>query len=427
MKKIKILTIVLISILITMIAFGGIYTNNLNAMQNIVKEYNFTTDLEGTRVVSYTVSDNALEEDKNLENYKKAREIILKRLEMVNVPSYTVGLNEKTGRIDVNLIENIDTDNFIAMINQTGDFQIIDTETEEVLLSKENLKDVQIMTGATSYDSYSQIINLQFNFKDEYVAKLEEITKTYAEIEETEEVVEEESEEVEDAENEEVETEEEVQKTVSVILNGQELETTSFPEILTEGNISINIGTATDEASFQELIIQAVNVKAGLDTDTIPLELDLVQNKYIKSAYDGTTIINTVVILGLILSALVFILKLESKGVMATIITLITISSLLIVLRYANVEITLMSLAGLAVVFVLNAVLTIRVFKAEAEDSGKAILKTMVEIAPVIIIAVVFTFVSAIAMKSLGMIMFWGILLTLVVNYLITKNIANTK
>ena len=46
MKKLKMLTIVLVVILITMIAFGGIYIQKQNRMENIIKNYSYAMDLK---------------------------------------------------------------------------------------------------------------------------------------------------------------------------------------------------------------------------------------------------------------------------------------------------------------------------------------------------------------------------------------------
>lgn len=56
MKKIKILTITLAIILITMIAFFGIYTQVQNRMENQVKDYEYAMDLKGSRNIRLTVN-----------------------------------------------------------------------------------------------------------------------------------------------------------------------------------------------------------------------------------------------------------------------------------------------------------------------------------------------------------------------------------
>ena len=76
MKKVKILTITLAIILITAIAFGGIYVQKQNRMENVVEDYKYAMDLEGTRTVkleldtgtSTVVKDSEGKEVKDTEN-----------------------------------------------------------------------------------------------------------------------------------------------------------------------------------------------------------------------------------------------------------------------------------------------------------------------------------------------------------------------
>ena len=116
MKKVKILTIILAIILISAIAFLGVYSQVQNRMENKVKSYDYAMDLKGVREVrlkvssenktiikdkdgkdvedsedlrdelitqnGYTKEDTPYnpEETLTLENYEKSKEVIEKRL-----------------------------------------------------------------------------------------------------------------------------------------------------------------------------------------------------------------------------------------------------------------------------------------------------------------------------------------------------------
>ena len=56
MKKIKILTITLAIIAITMIAFFGVYTQEPNRMENQMKDYSLAMDLKGSRNIRLKVN-----------------------------------------------------------------------------------------------------------------------------------------------------------------------------------------------------------------------------------------------------------------------------------------------------------------------------------------------------------------------------------
>ena len=79
MKAIKLTTIILLIVLISMIGFFGIYKQNKNQMSNIIKDYTYAMDINGARNVRLVV-DTENEEEKTVENYKKAQKIIEKRL-----------------------------------------------------------------------------------------------------------------------------------------------------------------------------------------------------------------------------------------------------------------------------------------------------------------------------------------------------------
>ena len=55
MKKVKILTITLLIIAITMIAFIGVYTQKQNRMENQMHEYDLAMDLTGSRNIRLKV------------------------------------------------------------------------------------------------------------------------------------------------------------------------------------------------------------------------------------------------------------------------------------------------------------------------------------------------------------------------------------
>ena len=67
MKKVKTLTIILIIILLTMVAFFGIYTQVQNRMENQVKNYELAMDLKGARNIRLKVSEQTNEVIKDAE------------------------------------------------------------------------------------------------------------------------------------------------------------------------------------------------------------------------------------------------------------------------------------------------------------------------------------------------------------------------
>ena len=51
MKKVKITTIILAIVLVTLVSFGGVYIKTQNRMEDKVKEYSFGRELDGERLI----------------------------------------------------------------------------------------------------------------------------------------------------------------------------------------------------------------------------------------------------------------------------------------------------------------------------------------------------------------------------------------
>ena len=217
MKKIKILTIILLIILITMVAFCGIYTQVQNRMENQVKDYSYAMDLAGSRVVRLIVSDenettvkdsegNVVEDSENLtddeitangytkeetpynsddvktvDNYRKSKEIIEKRFNELGISNYITKLDEETGDIIVEVTENENTDSIVSNLATTGKFEIVDSQTQEVLMDNSDIKLANVMYGADSSSATSSgtMVYLNIEFTKEGTSKLEEISTDY--------------------------------------------------------------------------------------------------------------------------------------------------------------------------------------------------------------------------------------------------------
>ena len=166
MKKIKILTIILGIVLVTMVAFFGVYVPVQNRMENKVKDYEYGMDLKGSRNIRLSVdttnnttikdeNGNEVTDGENLtdeelqekgytkeetpknsqevlteENYKKSKKIIEKRLNDLGVNNYIVSLDEISGDILIEMPENENTDSVISNLGTAGKFQILDSETK---------------------------------------------------------------------------------------------------------------------------------------------------------------------------------------------------------------------------------------------------------------------------------------------------------
>ena len=183
MKTIKIITIILAIILISIISFFGIYTQNKNKVSNRVKDYQYAMDINGARTIKLKVNtdtkevikdkegktiDSATDEEiekngytkenvpnnsediLNTENYKKVKEVIEKRLKKLNIQEYNIAVNGNNGEITIEIPEDTTTDTVVSNLTTIGKFEIIDNDTNEVLLNNDNIKSSDVLYNTTS-------------------------------------------------------------------------------------------------------------------------------------------------------------------------------------------------------------------------------------------------------------------------------------
>ena len=215
MKKVKIITMIVLIILITMVSFFGVYTQVQNRMENQVRNYALDMDLDGARYVRLSVNKestevikdangNEVETDEEMtdeqlaengytkesvpnnsedvltvENYEKSKKIISERLESQGVGEYEISLDNETGDILVQIPENNTTDTFVSNMNTVGKFEIIDADTKEVLMDNSDIKLVNVMYGSGSSTTSGTTVYLNIEFNKEGTKKLEEISNTY--------------------------------------------------------------------------------------------------------------------------------------------------------------------------------------------------------------------------------------------------------
>lgn len=443
-NTIKILTIILLIILVSMIGFFGIYKQNKNQMSNIIKDYSYAMNLKGARTIKLKVNTEVSDESKNEENYNKSKEIIEKRLKSLKVQEYNINLNTKTGEIIVEIPEDSNTDTIVSNLNTIGKFEIIDSNTKEVLLDNSNIKSSNVLyNNATS----GTTVYLEIAFDKDGKNKLEEISKTYVDSEENNTTSEENnatSEENTAEENtaEETKTEDSTKKQITMKIDDEEIMTTSFDEPITTGKMQLSIGKATtDSNTLQGYISQAQNIATVLDNGNLPVEYDIEKNQYILSDITEQQVLYVVITIAIIavIGIIFLIIKHKVNGLLAGISYIGLTALYLLLIRYTNVIISIESIFGITIVMILNYIFIFKLLeniekisKEKAENIvNKAIIETykrfFSRVIPICIIAIVFCFVKWIPMSSFGMILFWGLVIIAIYNILITRNILNIK
>lgn len=472
MRKVKILTIVLAIVLVTLVAFGGVYIKTQNRMENKVKDYSLGRELEGSRVAEIKVAqsdEDSGEQNTEIlteENYKIVKKTIENRLNKLNIEDYTISLNKQDGTIRVEFPEDENTDSYVYYLTAQAKVQIdekaeeseTDTNTENVTAT-ELISDEMVKSAKYSYtqnvDGQYQV-SLEITLTDEGQAKIQELSGTYAflateidEIESAEEANSEDSETTENTEStnntetaegtntentstENQETQEQNKKIATLTIAGTEYDITKIDK----NKITVTIGTPTSNTtSANNNIAIAAELEMLINSGKYPVEYELTANRYVYSSisteqllYFGIAVLAiTVVIL------LIFIIKYRKRGLLISISYVGFVSLFLLILRYANVKITIEGIGGIIVVMIINlafikTILTrMQKMKMLDEAINYTYKNVFSKLIPVIILVIVFCLSGWANLSSFGMAMFWGLMLMAIYNILVTKTLLKLE
>ena len=447
MKTIKIITISLLIVLVSMIGFFGIYKQNKNQMSNVVKDYTYAMDLNGARTIKLTLNTDNSDDVKTEENYKTAKEIIEKRLKKLGVEEYKVNVNNENGEITVQIPEDLNTDTIVSNLTTVGKFEILDSETNDVLLDNNSIESSKVLYNrATSGTS----VYLEIAFNKDGKNKLEEISKTYVKTENnttdenttTDENATTENTNETNTENTTSEKSSKTEKKISLKIDDSELMSTTFDEPITSGKIQLSVGKATtDSTTLKGYVEQAQNVATVLDSGKLPVKYDMKKNQYILSSIteqDLTYVAVTIAIIAII-AIIVLIIKYKTNGLVAGIAYTGLAALYLLLIRYTNVVISIDSIFAITMMLAFNYIFTIillsNIKKMKAENVENAVQKSVKEtykkffsrIIPVCILAIVFCFIKWTPINSFGMITFWGIVIIAIYNATITNLLFRIK
>ena len=441
-KTLKLLgkiSVVVIILLLSLISFAGIYVKDKNAMKNVIPEYKLGTDLYGARNILVKVDDstttkkydsngnlveNSSDKDENneniteveekvnsdelrtAENYETVKNIIEARLKYMNVEDYLLRFDESTCNISLEVPENSSTD-YIAQYTITkGEFKIVDNDTSEVLLSNADLKEAKVQYS-TSTSGTTVYLTIEFN-KDA-VEKLKNISNTY--ISST------------DAEGKTT------TKKVKMTLDDSTIISTYFQEEISTGIIQLSMGTSTNTSEIQSNIQSASNMAVLLNTDPMPLTYTMETNRFVYSDITAETL--KIVIVGLCIVALIMaicmVIKFKKNGLMGVIADIGFTAVLLLAIRYGNVEISLAGIFAIAIAVIVEYIVTGLILNEYSKKYEKEILiknikhlmgRIAICLVPFVVMAVTFALISWEEIASIGMILFWAIIIMIIYNTL---------
>lgn len=449
-KNLMKVLIILVVIAICMVGFFGIYQKDKNTSKNIVADYNLGMNLSGYRLVSLEVDTSTKEtiydaegkettdgknedgslkegytkEDKKVNpeevltypNYILAKEILEKRLERLGITQYNIKQNNENGKIMLELLEEARTDEVIDYLQYKGSFNITDHDTEEVLLSSENVKNAMAMYSNGQTGSTTVYLNIEFD--KEGKKKLEEITKTYIKQENTTQ--------------EEENNEEQTERKIDINFEGSTLLSTSFDEPIVDGRLQLSMGASTDANKINEYLKQASAVATIIAAGEGKIEYNLEENMYMEATFTKEQVktIAYVTIAVIVIGLLYWMIQYKVKGIMSAIAYVGTIGLVALLLRYVNVIISFETIAAFYALLIANfsfiqfILKQMEKEKISVDEAMKKAVKAKLNIIIIFtIIAVVFTFMNWLPVFSIGMVMFWGMIAMVTCNYFFTRNL----
>ena len=422
MKKIKKLTIILIIVLLCLVSFIGIYIKNHALMKNIIKDYDFGMNIEGYWEVRLSVATSEDEEQEiTSEKVETTKKFIEKRLKQLGSEDYLIKVNYTTGEIVLEIEENDRTDRVVSDIYSGGVLKMVDSKDHsKVLITNDDIKNVSLKYSTTEQGTG---VYLSLDFTKEGSKKLEDLTTNeYRTIEK-----EENDENAENAENttentDEEDAEEDAQPKVTLMIDDTEILSSSFDNPIKNGSIQLSLNQAsTDMGKIQEAVNMGIAIATTLNNGPLPLEYEIDSTTYIYSEItkEVATIFIIAMAIIILIALVILVVKYKVPALLAGISYIGFIALYLIALRYTNVTITLEGVAGILIVLIVNYLLLQKLLTKTT--IAAAFREMAIQSVPVIVVIVVFSFISWTNIASFGMTMFWGLLLTVIYHFIVTN------
>ena len=449
MKALKRTLIILVIILLALISFGGIFIQKTKFVENILPEFKLEAELSGTRniglVVSTATDTIIYDKDGNVvekegegttkqevpvnptetlteENYRLAKEVIEKRLNSIKavdanlnvkkaVDYYEIKQNEQNGNIVVKIPENSDTDMVLQYMAIKGTFNVVD-EQNNVLMNNSDIKKAQVVYNSTD-SGISVYLTIQFN--KEGTQKLKDISNTF--IKTTDEEG------------------KETTKKISIKIDNTTVLSTYFSEEISTGMIQLTFGTASSKSEdLRNYVQEANNLATLLNTGNLPIAYTVDENRYILPDISNETFfVPAIIVLSIMVIAVLFlIIKYRVKGILGALSFTGYIASLLIIIRLTNVVVSIEGMVGILISIALNYVFIVYLLNGKKKEEQEFTYKQgfinfLFVLIPIAVTTIIFSFISWIPIYSFGMTMFWGIVLIMLYNVILTKPLLFTK
>ena len=474
MKKegsLKITLSILVITLVTLISMWGVNVKSGSTMKNKLPDYEYGMELKSTNIINLEVvkketsEENTAEEtataqeqtgeattenaevataeqpeatepkkeekkeENNVKEYRKAKSILEKRFALMEVNQYTIRLNEKTG----NMAIEVPTE-FASLVSQNafskGKFEIKISDNEEVIADNKSVQEVKtsINNQYANVQGYGSIVELNFVFNKDAVKKFTDIKNNYELT-----VMHDDSKEEEQALTGEEQDETSISNTgsvedrkVNLYLDGNSLYSTTledFVKYASTGTLPLSIGGYTDDTKALEASLQQANItKSLIMTENLPVEYTSSSTSNIHSDINKKSIIIVFVVIAAAM-IIYLVVRYKLKGLYAGLTILGFISTLLLIVRFTNVALTISSIFALAVTMVLQFIYLIKLLsgKSNTKNFNETTTTFIKILVPVFIMSITISFAKIVELIGFGEVVFWGIIVFAIFNNIITR------
>lgn len=438
-KRLKLTLMILICILISLVGFIGIYTKETNRYSNILPSYQLASDLKGATILELEVDDttetvyydsegNEVEStevtDENKdeytsedvkvnpedvlteENYEKTVKILKDRLEFLQADQYSLDLDKKTGKIVLTFEDDYPED-IESILPMEGKLELVDSNTSDVLLDYIDVKSAEA-TYASTENGYTVYLTLKLT--DEGVNKINNIEGYKKSTDDNGEVT---------------------TNNFKVEFDGEQLEEVSFDDmVLTGKTLRIAIGKDITSSTTVNSTLNTATVVSRLTTiGKTPVVYNITAEEYVKSSVNENVIFAIIALLAIITVVFIIyiIVKYKLNGLLATIATIANIALFNILIKITNITISLNAFIGILTFIIIDFYLVIKILKEIKNQDGKignmikeAYLKAIDVLTISLILVVVFSFSQMTVISSMGLVLFWGWLVAVLGNILLT-------
>lgn len=438
-KRLKLILIILICLLISLIGFIGIYTKTTNKYSNKIPDYKLASDLKGATVLELEVdtgtntiyydkegkkvnSSEVTEDNKsqytseeqkvnsaevlNAENYEKTLAILKERLKFLQVDQYNLDLDKKTGKMMLTFEDEYPED-IESILPMEGKLELVDSNTTDVILDDADVTSAEA-TYASTENGYTVYLALKLTEDG--------ITK------------------VNDLERYKKSTDEEGQEIINkfkVQFDEEQIEEVSYDDIVLTGKtLRITIANnITSNTTINSKMNTATVVSKLATIGKTPVVYNISAEEYVKTSVNMNifygVVIATIVVVAIV--CIYFITKYKTNGILATIATIANIALFTILIRLTNITISLNSFAGIVALIIVNMYLVNNILKALkntdktfGENLKEAYLKSIDVLLMSLMIFAVFAFSKMTVISSMGLLLFWGWLVVVLGNLLLT-------